>query len=593
MSSPALNVIGEGLPAGAPPEDAGSAAPAVRGITPPRKRGAGRRAVGDVLVELGYLTADEVAEATREARVSGQRLEGALLDAGKLSPEQVGRATAERFGLDYVDLTEYRPDVAAMNLISAPAARRYKAVPIGFDIYEVLQVAVADPANILALDDVRLMTGHEVRPVVAPAEDIAMLVGRMNRLEEAVAEAIDEEPEEANDIRVDGPVDRADDAPVIKLVNSVIAQAVEEGASDIHFEPHGRDMRVRFRIDGVLSETASIPRKMVPGVISRLKIMGDLDIAERRLPQDGRLTRKVEGHLVDLRIVTLPSALGEGVVMRVLDKETVLLSLDTLGMTDQARSRFERSFNKAHGAVLVTGPTGSGKSTTLYTALNVLNTVEKNIITIEDPVEYQLPGITQVGVNARAGLTFPRGLRSALRADPDVIMVGEIRDADTARVAIESALTGHLVLSTLHTNDAASAITRFTEMGIEPFLTASALDCVVAQRLARMLCGSCKKLTVLTEASLREAGFDATGDVGGYEPAGCSRCKHSGYKGRLGVFEVMTITEGIRSLALERVSAEQIRSKAIDEGMRVLRADGLEKVRQGLTSIAEVTRVVV
>ncbi len=592
MSSPALNVIGEGLPAGAPPEDAGSAAPAVRGITPPRKRGAGRRAVGDVLVELGYLTADEVAEATREARVSGQRLEGALMDAGKLSPEQVGRATAERFGLDYVDLTEYRPDVAAMNLISAPAARRYKAVPIGFDIYEVLQVAVADPANILALDDVRLMTGHEVRPVVAPAEDIAMLIGKMNRLEKAMAEAIDEEPEEVDE-RIDGPVDRADDAPVIKLVNSVIAQAVEEGASDIHFEPEGRDMRVRFRIDGVLSATASIPRKMVPGVVSRLKIMGDLDIAERRLPQDGRLTRKVEGHTVDLRIVTLPSALGEGVVMRVLDKEQVLLSLDTLGMTDQARSRFEHSFGKPHGAVLVTGPTGSGKSTTLYTALNVLNTIEKNIITIEDPVEYQLPGITQVGVNARAGLTFPRGLRSALRADPDVIMVGEIRDADTARVAIESALTGHLVLSTLHTNDAASAITRLTEMGIEPFLTASALDCVVAQRLARMLCNYCKKLTVLSEVALREAGFEVTGDVGAYEPVGCSRCKHTGHKGRLGIFEVMTISEAIRSLALERVSAEQIRSKAIEEGMRVLRADGLEKVKLGLTSIAEVTRVVV
>ncbi|MBA2794181.1 MAG: type II/IV secretion system protein [Thermoleophilaceae bacterium] len=561
-------------------------------MTPPRKRGAGRRAVGDVLVELGYLTADEVAEATREARVSGQRLEGALMDAGKLSPEQVGRATAERFGLDYVDLTEYRPDVAAMNLISAPAARRYKAVPIGFDIYEVLQVAVADPANILALDDVRLMTGHEVRPVVAPAEDIAMLIGKMNRLEKAMAEAIDEEPEEVDE-RIDGPVDRADDAPVIKLVNSVIAQAVEEGASDIHFEPEGRDMRVRFRIDGVLSATASIPRKMVPGVVSRLKIMGDLDIAERRLPQDGRLTRKVEGHTVDLRIVTLPSALGEGVVMRVLDKEQVLLSLDTLGMTDQARSRFEHSFGKPHGAVLVTGPTGSGKSTTLYTALNVLNTIEKNIITIEDPVEYQLPGITQVGVNARAGLTFPRGLRSALRADPDVIMVGEIRDADTARVAIESALTGHLVLSTLHTNDAASAITRLTEMGIEPFLTASALDCVVAQRLARMLCNYCKKLTVLSEVALREAGFEVTGDVGAYEPVGCSRCKHTGHKGRLGIFEVMTISEAIRSLALERVSAEQIRSKAIEEGMRVLRADGLEKVKLGLTSIAEVTRVVV
>ena len=563
------------------------------GLFPPTRRTGPSRFIADVIVALGYVDREQADAAVEESRRRGQRTGQLLLETGALTSNQLAHALAERFGLDYVDLGVYQPDVAALNLISHTAARRFEAAPIGFDQSGALIVAMADPSNVLAIDDLKLLTGHEIRPAVTSAEDVHGLIGRMSRLEDAVAQAIEDNEAENEIAPVTDIRESAEDAPIIKLVNSIIAQAVEQGASDVHFEPDGREMRVRFRVDGVLSETASIPRKMVPGVISRLKIMGDLDIAERRLPQDGRLTRKVEGHTIDLRIVTLPSALGEGVVMRVLDKEQVLLSLDTLGMTDQARSRFERSFGKAHGAVLVTGPTGSGKSTTLYTALNVLNTVERNIITIEDPVEYQLPGITQVGVNVRAGLTFPRGLRSALRADPDVIMVGEIRDADTARVAIESALTGHLVLSTLHTNDAASAITRLTEMGIEPFLTASALDCVVAQRLARMLCGYCRRATVLTEHALTEAGFAATGDIEAFEPVGCSRCKHTGHKGRLGIFEVMTITEEIRSLALERTSAERIRTAAIDQGMRVLREDGLEKVRQGLTSIAEVTRVVV
>ncbi|MDP8943513.1 MAG: GspE/PulE family protein [Actinomycetota bacterium] len=522
------------------------------------------------------------------AREAGLSPDQALLAFEGLTSDQLARVTAERFGLYHVDLTVFKPDLAAANLISASTARRFSAVPIAFDD-GVLLVAMAQPSNILAVDDLKLMTGHEVRRVVASPEDIARLIGKMNRLDEAVAAAVEDAEEDA------APVaeirESADDAPVIKLVNSIVAQAVEDGASDIHFEPDGRDMRVRFRVDGVLSETTTIPRRMVPGVISRVKIMGNLDIAERRLPQDGRVSLSVDGHALDIRIVTLPSVHGEGIVMRLLDKEQVLLTLDALGMGGLARRRFESGFRRAHGAVLVTGPTGSGKSTTLYAALNAINAVERNIITIEDPVEYQLPGITQIQVNPKAGLTFATGLRSMLRADPDVIMVGEIRDADTARIAVESALTGHLVLSTLHTNDAPSAITRLTEMGIAPFLTASAVDCVVAQRLARTLCGHCKRPAAIGAEALAAAGFPGAEPFAGFDPAGCTRCNETGYRGRVGLYEVMALSEELRSHTVERASADVIRATAVAQGMRLLREDGLDKARAGLTSLAEVARV--
>src|SRR3954447_4390320 len=467
------------VPGGA---EAAAAAPAethepTNGITPPLRRGGGGLFTSDVIVELGFASQEKVQGAVDEAKSSGRTPEQVLLQWGAVTAEQLSRATAERFGLDHVDLTIYKPDLGALNPVNAQAARRYNAVPIGFD-EGVLLVAMADPSNVLALDDLKLLTGHELRPVVASVEDVAGLISRMNRLDDAIAEAVQEDTSEdlglVSDIR-----ESADDAPVIKLVNTIIAQGVQDGASDLHFEPDGREMRVRFRVDGVLSESTTIPRRMVAGVISRVKIMATLDIAERRLPQDGRVSLSIDGHPIDFRVVTLPSVHGEGIVMRILDKEQVLLTLDTLGMRDEARDRFEHAFHQTYGAVLVTGPTGSGKSTTLYAALNAINSPEKNIITIEDPVEYQLPGINQIQVNLRAGLSFAQGLRSMLRADPDIIMVGEIRDTETAKIAVESALTGHLVLSTLHTNDAPSALTRLTEMGIEPFLTASAVDCVV------------------------------------------------------------------------------------------------------------------
>jgi type IV pilus assembly protein PilB len=576
--------------AGAAPD---TASPDFTGITPPRRRGGAARFITDVIVELGFVPKEKIDAAVEQARAVGQSPEKVLLDSGALGVDELARAIAERFGLDHVDLTVYKPDIAAVGLLTGSSAKRYNAIPIGFHSSGNLLVAMADPSNVLALDDLKLMTGYEIRPVVASADDIASLIAKMNRLDDAVLDAVDPEEEAAADAALVNDIrESAADAPVIKLVNSVIAQAVEDGASDIHFEPYDRDMRVRFRVDGVLHETTQIPRRMVPGVVSRVKIMADLDIAERRVPQDGRVSLTVEGHSVDIRVVTLPSAGGEGIVMRILDKEQAIIGLDALGIRDSARKRFEAGFNQAYGAVIVTGPTGSGKSTTLYAALNALNSVEKNIITIEDPVEYQIVGVNQIGVNARSGLTFATGLRSILRADPDVVMVGEIRDADTAKIAIEASLTGHLVLSTLHTNDAPSAITRLTEMGIAPFLTASALDVVVAQRLARRLCNYCKQRTVLTVEQLKAANFyEAAFDIEAYEPVGCARCSHTGYKGRVGMYEVMSLSEEIRALTIDRASADVIRATAVQQGMRLLRDDGLEKVRLGVTSIAEVARV--
>ncbi|MGH2716380.1 MAG: GspE/PulE family protein [Thermoleophilaceae bacterium] len=564
-----------------------SAADEVTGMTAPQPR-AGSRFISDMIVELGFLPRERVDAAVEEGRASGRAPEQLLLASGAITGDQYSRAVAQRFGLRHVDLSIFKADISALNMISSQAARRFNSVPIAIEDGGLV-VAMADPSNVLALDDLKLMTGHEVRPVVASLDDIQALIGRMNKLDDAVAEAVDSDAEdlaEVTEIR-----ESAEDAPVIKMVNSIIAGAVEEGASDIHFEPEGRDMRVRFRVDGVLRDSTQIPRRMTAGTISRVKIMADLDIAEKRVPQDGRVGLTVDGHSIDIRVVTMPSAHGEGIVMRILDKEQALIGLDSLGMSEQSLETFSDAFHRSYGAVLVTGPTGSGKSTTLYAALNEINEPTRKIITVEDPVEYRVQGIVQVGVHPKAGLTFASGLRSMLRADPDVIMVGEIRDAETAKIAVESALTGHLVLSTLHTNDAPSAITRLTEMGIEPFLSASAIVSVVAQRLVRQLCTYCKKRTMLSTSSLAKAGFPVAFDLEAYDPVGCNRCGGSGYKGRTGLYEVMVISDEIRELTVERASADEIRKVAVGQGMRTLRVDGFEKVKNGITSIAEVARV--
>jgi type IV pilus assembly protein PilB len=562
------------------------------GLTPPQTRGRSSGFVTDVIVDLGYVGDDRARQAIEEARTAGRPPERLLLEQGAISADQFSRAIAERYGLDHVDLTVYQLDMAAANLVSVGTARRYHAIPVGFVDKETLLVAMSDPTNVLAIDDIQIATGLDCRVAVASEEDIEALLGRLNTLQSAVTEATVEEDEaeeelaEVADMQVS-----AEDAPVIKLVYSILGQAVGEGASDIHFEPSDDEMRVRFRVDGVLREAAHVPKRMVNAVVSRVKIMSDLNIAEKRVPQDGRVSVSVEDRRVDLRITTLPTQKGEGATIRILDKDNAQRSLDDLGMDGSARERFEESFHQAYGAVLVTGPTGSGKSTTLYAALGDLNHVERKIITIEDPVEYQINGINQINVNRKAGLDFATGLRSILRADPDIVMVGEIRDGETARIAIEAALTGHMMLSTLHTNDAPGAITRLTKMGIEAFLIASAVDCVVAQRLARKLCSHCKKRAVIPLQALQEAGMRAAAELEAYEPVGCARCNQSGYKGRVGLYSVMAMGERIKEMAVAQAAEAEIATAAREEGMCTLREDGVEKVRSGLTSLEEVLRV--
>jgi type IV pilus assembly protein PilB len=580
------------------PESGDSTAPALDpqaggtpGLTPPRQRGRSSGFVTDVLVDLGFVDDDTARRAIEAARTAAQPPERLLLEQHAIDADQLSRAVAERYGLDHIDLSAYQVDMAAANLIPVGTARRYKALPVGFVDKETLLVAIADPTNVLAVDDIQIATGLDCSKAVATEEDIEGLIGRLNTLQSAVSEAVsegeeDEELAEVSDIEVS-----AEDAPVIKLVYSILGQAVGEGASDVHFEAGEGEMRVRFRVDGVLREAAHVPKRMVNAVVSRVKIMSDLNIAEKRVPQDGRVSVTVEERRVDLRVTTLPTQRGEGVTIRILDKDNAQRTLDDLGMDGSARERFEEAFHQAYGAVLVTGPTGSGKSTTLYAALQELNEVEKNILTIEDPVEYRLAGINQINVNRKAGLDFATGLRSMLRADPDIVMVGEIRDGETARIAIEAALTGHMMLTTLHTNDAPGAITRLTKMGIEAFLTASAVDCVVAQRLARKLCSHCKRRVAVSQQALAEADIRVGGELEAYEPVGCARCNQSGYRGRVGIFSVMTMSERVKEMTVDAAPEAEIAATAHEEGMLTLREDGVAKIRAGLTSLEEVVRV--
>jgi type IV pilus assembly protein PilB len=556
------------------------------GLYPPHRTGRSTRMIGEVVVDLGFADRETVDEAVETARTQGRPTGLVLVEQGVLRHDQLARVVAERFGLDYVDLAIYDLDMGAVTLLNPEASKRYQAVPIGFTDDGTVLLAMADPTNVLTIDDVAMMTGRRVRPVAASVEDLNLLLARLSSMDESIEDIVEDDAEsEEEDLHVD-EADR--DAPIIKLVHSIVAQAVQQGASDIHVNPEEGDTRVLFRVDGVLAPAATVKRKMAMGVVSRIKIMGDLDISEKRVPQDGRFALTVDGRRVDIRVVTLPLVYGEGVVLRILDKGTVIQGLDSLGMPPQALEHFGAAIKKPNGAVLVTGPTGSGKSTTLYAALNELNDGERSILTIEDPVEQRIAGIKQMQIAPKAGVTFDVGLRSMLRADPDVIMVGEIRDAETAHIAIEAALTGHLVLTTLHTRDAPSGLGRLIDMGIEPFLVSSAVDCIVAQRLVRMLCKHCKRPQKISEAVLAEHGLTGAEPL---EAVGCSRCGGTGYRGRLGVYEVMPVSERIRALILERASVDVMVSIAVSEGMRRLRDDGLDKVREGLTSIAEVERM--
>ncbi len=552
------------------------------------------RSLGQILVDRGLIDLEQLRAAEAEQNGSGRSLGRVLVSQQMVTEKDLVAALAAQIGMDFVDLLETEVDAHATTFVPDTIMRRHSLLPIRFEDGRLV-VAMSDPSNVVAMDDVRTITKMEVKPVVATKEDLTKAIEKYASMHEDI-EAI------AGDlVGDDDDADLADlqavteDAPIVKFVNVLITQAVADGASDIHIEPGERDLRVRYRIDGVLHEVMRSPRSIQNGVISRLKIMADVDIAERRIPQDGRIGLTVQGKQIDLRFSTLPTVYGEKVVMRILDKTSVMLSLDDLGFLDHNLEVYSGAYTKPYGMILVTGPTGSGKSTTLYATLNVLNQEGVNVITTEDPVEYRLPGISQVQVNPKVGLTFANALRSILRQDPDIVLVGEMRDRETAQIGIEAALTGHLVLSTLHTNDAPSAITRLIEMGIEPFLVGSAVDCVLAQRLARRVCNRCMELVRPEPELLKVAGFDD--DIVDERPEvpearGCSACSNTGYRGRLAIHEVMSVTEDIERLAVARASSEEIGRTAVAQGMRQLRSDGLAKVLQGKTTIEEIGRVV-
>jgi type IV pilus assembly protein PilB len=551
--------------------------------------------LGDILLEGGLVSPTQLEAAYEEQQRVGRALGRVLIEQGVLTESQLVSALATQIGLRFVDLSDFAVDGSAVGRVPGPVCRRHSAMPIGFEDGKLL-VAMADPANVFAIDDIRSLTGMDVKPVVATRADVTAAIDRYYRADsdmDDITSILDAQEEEDDLTKVKEIVE---DAPIVKYVNLLITQAIQDRASDIHLEPTEHDLRVRFRIDGVLHEVMRSPKAIQSGVISRLKIMADINIAERRIPQDGRLSVNAHGRKVDLRVATLPTVWGEKVVMRILDNSTARLDLTDLGFSDSNYERYSQSFTKPYGMILVTGPTGSGKSTTLYATLNIVSRPEVNVITVEDPVEYRLPGINQVQTNNKAGLTFASALRSILRSDPDIVLIGEIRDHETGQIAVEAALTGHLVLSTLHTNDAPSAVSRLTEMGIEPFLVGSALDAVLAQRLARRLCPKCKESYTPTPEFLVASRFpwqDGEPMPELFRPVGCSACAKTGYKGRLALHEVMVVSEEIERLAVEKASATVIETVAKEQGMKTLRDDGLAKVLAGVTSLEEILRVVV
>ncbi len=530
-------------------------------------------------------------QADEEAVVRG------LVANGVLTEAQVARARAIQRGLDFVELLEYPVDRTAVSMVSSAICRRHGVLPIGVEDGRI-RLATADPGNVFALDDVRAATHLVVEPVMAEKHDLAAAMDRYLRADDELSDlttTLEEESSTQDAALVTESTE--DDAPIVRVVNLLVSQAIQDQASDIHIEPAEHELRVRYRIDGVLHEMQSAPKAIQNGVISRLKIMSDIDIAERRKPQDGRMSVVHGGRQIDLRVATLPTVWGEKVVMRILDNSNTAMSIRDLNLLERNHAVYERAISKPHGMILVTGPTGSGKSTTLYSTLGAVARPEINVITVEDPVEYRMDGINQVQVNPKAGLTFASALRSILRSDPDVVLLGEIRDHETAQIAIEASLTGHLVLSTLHTNDAPSAVVRLTEMGIEPFLVGSALDCVVAQRLARKLCDRCKQPASSSAEELDRLGFPATGPNGEplrlFAPVGCRQCSNTGYRGRIALHEVMAVSEEIERLTVERASSADIARVAKRQGMLTLRQDGFAKALLGLTSLEEILRVAV
>jgi len=552
-----------------------------------------REHIGSVLVESGLVSSTDLQRARERQAETGEPLARVLVAEGMVEETALVKALGRHIGVDFISLADTTIDPAAAALIPESLARRYGVIPVRFED-ESLIVAMVDPGNVLVVDDVRAITGRRVVARIATRADIEDAIRRQGRFDESVsnlADMVGGDVMEEDLSRVQAAVE---EAPIVKLVNTLISRAVSERASDLHIEPGERDLRVRFRIDGVLHEIMTTPRSVSGAVVSRLKIMADLDIAERRVPQDGRVSIRVSGRPIDLRVATLPSIYGEKVVLRVLDKDDAILDLPDLGFLPYSLARFQSSYSKPYGAILVTGPTGSGKTTTLYSTLHLLNRPQVNIITVEDPVEYRLPGITQVQVNRKAGLQFATVLKAILRSDPDVVLVGEVRDPETAKTAIEAALTGHLVLTTLHTNDAASSVGRLIDMGVEPYLVSSALDSVLAQRLARKLCERCKEPRTAPPEVVRQMGYDPDEtQITLYMAVGCKMCSDTGYRGRLAINEVLLMSEEIQRMAVERRPSDEIKRLSVEQGMKTLRQDGMEKVKLGMTTLEEVLRVVV
>ncbi len=580
-----------GLEPGTPPPGAGIAPNPVTQL------------VADLLDSTGLVPSDRLGQAL--GRAGQGTLSQALVDERLVSTTFLALSLAERFNLPFVELGDEPIDPRAVEVVPPPVLERARALPYRIE-NDRLTVAIADPSNVQAIDELRLASRFPVDLVVSPAEDIEVELKKVSRASEAMGRTslVEEEFEvtSEDDVGADDldAEDGVSDAPLVRLVNSILIQAAEDGASDVHFDPQEDSLVVRFRVDGVLTEVQRIPKRLAPSVTTRLKVLAKLDIAERRKPQDGRisLSAKTAGRQLDVRVAVLPTVEGETVVMRLLDKSRRAPTLEELGMADEMRERFQELIRKPTGALLVTGPTGSGKSTTLYAALAEINHSEINVITVEDPVEYRLHGLNQVQINPRAGLTFASALRSILRADPDVIMVGEIRDVETAKISIESALTGHFVLSTLHTNDAPSALTRLNEMGVEPFLTGAAVTAVLAQRLARKLCSNCAEMYVPLVEELRDARFTpeqitAADGLSLYRKKGCPRCNQTGYKGRIGVYQLMEMNEDLSTLAAKHAGREEIERAGMAGGMKSLWDDGLAKVVSGLTSVEELARVLV
>jgi type IV pilus assembly protein PilB len=568
--------------------------------------------VADLLETTGLVPPDRLAGV--RSRAGGGSIAQAIVDEGLVAPgvdapppsilgvSALRQVSTDHSHLTQVDLAVEGVEKRAAEQIPTHVLERAIAIPYKLE-GDRLFVAISDPTNVQAVDELRIATRYTLEIGLAPAEDIELELRRIVRQTEAweraalVEDELEEEADESDDLEAD---DGVSDAPLVRLVNSIILQAAEDGASDLHFDPQDDALVVRLRVDGVLHEVQRIPKRLAPGVTTRLKVLAKLDIAERRKPQDGRisLNAKAAGRMLDIRVAVLPTVEGEGVVMRLLDKSTKPPTLEELGLSDEMRAQFAEIIKKPTGALLVTGPTGSGKSTTLYASLAEISRPEINVITVEDPVEYRLAGLNQVQVNVKAGLLFATALRSILRSDPDVVMVGEIRDVETAKISIEAALTGHFVLSTLHTNDAPSVLTRLNEMGVEPFLTGSAVTAVLAQRLVRKLCTHCCEMYMATPQEMLDARFTpeqaaAADGVGLYRKKGCPRCNQTGYKGRIGVYQLMIMSETLSRLAAQHASREEIERAAMETGMKTLWDDGLQKVTSGLTSLEELARVLV